>query len=92
MPTFVKLPSGLLVNPALIRRVVEESDGERGRLAIYFDDQDFARLDVSDSDALRKYLRRTSRGAAPSAYALRVSVFWIVIVAAVLLVWIAVRR
>jgi hypothetical protein len=87
----VTLPSGLVVNVALIRRVVPDKDREPGKLTVHFSDQDFTILDGSDSDALRNYLRRT--GAPPArAYAIRTAIFWLVIFAAVVLVYFAVRR
>jgi hypothetical protein len=91
VPRFVTLPSGLVVNVALIRRVVPDKDREPGKLTVHFSDQDFTILDASDSDALRNYLRRTG-APATQAYAIRTAIFWIVILAAVVFVWFAVRR
>jgi hypothetical protein len=86
------LPSGLVLNVALIRRAVAAHDSEPSKLTVYFSDHDFTTLNATDSDALLKYLRRA--GASPSArgYAVRTAIFWIVILAAVVLVYFAVRR
>jgi hypothetical protein len=88
MPVFVKLPSGLFLNLALVRRVAPNEKDGQAALRVYFADDDFTNLDSADSDTLGKHL---GSGRVLSSN-IKTAIFWIVILLAVALVWTTVRR
>ena len=89
MPLFVKLPSGLILNLALVRRVEPSEQQRHAALRVYFAEDEFTILDAADSDTLRK---RLGLGSGLSSTTAKVAIFWIAILSAIVLVWTAVRR
>lgn len=87
MPIFVTLPSGLIVNLALVRRV-STTGGHGGPTTVHFGSDDTTLLDAEDASALMKRMRSTS--AVPSN--VKTMIFWLVILVATLFVWLTVRR
>ncbi len=84
MPRFLKLPSGAVINLALIRRIVPNEDGGA---SVYFGSQDAITINSQDADFLSKRLglnTSLSRG-------IKTAAFWIVIAASVFLVYFATR-
>ena len=88
MPLFVRLPSGLILNLMLVRRVEPSEQHGQAALRVYFADDDFTILDSRDSDTLAK--RLGSSGVLSSK--LKTAIFWSIILLAIVLVWTAVRR
>ncbi len=88
MSQFISLPSGLVVNLELVNRMVPtEEQGEQG-LTLHFSTGDLVVLRSQDASALRK--RAAIQGATLSSNSKTV-LFWFVILAAVVLVFLAVR-
>ncbi len=87
MPRFAKLPSGLIINLTSVRRMVPGEAGGGRVLTVYFDDEDSTALTPEDTAALEKRLGLNTKLANA-----RIAIFWIVILAAVLLVFLAIRH
>jgi hypothetical protein len=83
MQQLVKLPSGLVVNLTQVSRVMPAGDA----LEVYFTGGDKTVLQGEDAEAFRK--RSGLGGGMPNGA--KAAVFWLVIVAAVVLVYMAVR-
>jgi hypothetical protein len=88
MPQFVSLPSGLVVNLALVNRMVPSDEQGEPVLTVHFSTGDFIILRSQDASALRE--GAGIQGAVLSSNA-KTIVFWLVIVSAVVLVWVAVH-
>ena len=82
MPQFLKLPSGVVINVALIRRI---APNENGGASVYFGSDDTITIDSQDADFLSKRLGPNTSST------IKVAVFWIVVVAALTLVYLATR-
>lgn len=82
MPRFLKLPSGVVINLALISRIAPH---ENGGASVYFGNDDTVSIDSKDADFLM------SRLGASASSAFKTAVFWMVIAVAVILVYLAVR-
>lgn len=88
MPEFIKLPSGLILNLRLVSRVAPTVEHGITSLTVHFSGGDAAVLTSDDAAALRK--RMGSGTTLPSN--IKVLIFWLVIVSAVVLVYFSVRR
>ncbi len=88
MPDFVTLPSGLVLNLGLIRRVAPSEQHGQAALSVYFANGDFTILDSADSEVLAK---RLGANLALSSN-VKTAIFWLVIVLAIVLVWAAIHR
>ncbi len=88
MPEFIKLPSGLVLNLRLVSRVVPTVEHGTTSLTVHFSGGDVAVLTSDDATELRK--RLTSRTKLPSN--VKVLVFWLILVLALVLVYVAMRR
>jgi hypothetical protein len=84
MHQLIKLPSGLFVNLSLVTRIVPLEDN---MLEVHFTGGDPAVLKGEDAEVFR---RRSGLGGA-SSNTLKQAVFWVVLMAAVLMVYLAVR-
>jgi hypothetical protein len=86
MPVFVTLPSGLIINLGLVRRVAStDHQGESG-LSVYFSSDDVMLLGAEDAKAFRRRLGATGAMASSA----KIVTFWLVIVAALVLVYLSV--
>jgi hypothetical protein len=88
MPQFVSLPSGLVVNLALVNRMVPSDEQGEAVLTVHFSTGDFVTLRSEDASALRS--RAGIQGVVLSSNA-KTIVFWVTIVATVVLVWVAIH-
>ncbi|MBV8808467.1 MAG: hypothetical protein JO033_07305 [Acidobacteriaceae bacterium] len=84
MPQFLKLPSGVVINVALIRRI---APNENGGASVYFGSDDTITIDSQDADFLSKRLGPNTS----LSSTIKVAVFWIVVAAALTLVYLATR-
>lgn len=81
---FLKLPSGVVINAALIRRI---APSDNGGASVYFGSGDTITVDSQDAHFLSK---RLGANRSPSP-AFKMAVFWIVIAAALILIYLATR-
>jgi hypothetical protein len=88
MTQFISLPSGLVVNLALVNRMVPSDEQGEPVLTVHFSTDDFVILRSEDASALRS--RAGIQGVVLASNA-KTIVFWLVIVSAVVLVWVAVH-
>jgi hypothetical protein len=89
MPHLIELPSGLVVNLDRVNRMVPSNGAGEPSLTVYFATGDFIVLDSADATALRK--STLMQGARVSSQ-LKVAIFWIILLAAVGLVYLSVRQ
>jgi hypothetical protein len=87
VPVFVRLPSGLVVNLALVRRVVRSDQQAGSGVTVYFGTDDSMLLSAEDATALMKRLRSSTALSSN----VKVMIFWFVIIVAVILVWLSLR-
>lgn len=83
MHRLIKLPSGLVLNLSLVTRAVPAAD----TLEVYFSGGDRAVLTREDAAAFRSQ----SGLGGPFSTKLKIAIFWLVMIAALLLVYMATR-
>ena len=88
MPIFVRLPSGLQINLALVNRVEWTEELGLRQAVVYFSGADSVTLASEDADALNR--RLTSAPGLNSN--VRTTVFWCVMLLTVFLLWLALSR
>jgi predicted outer membrane repeat protein len=88
MTQFVSLPSGLVVNLELINRMIPSDEQGEPLLTVHFSTGDFIVLRSQDATVLRNRAGVSGGGLSSNV---KTIAFWVVILAAVLLVWMAVR-
>jgi hypothetical protein len=86
MANFVALGNGVVVNTFSVSRVIPDTGGT-GQVTVHFTDGSTMELTTDDATTLKRHLGLTT--AATSN--LKTLIFWIVIMSAVLLAWLAVR-
>ncbi len=84
MSQFLRLPSGTVINLALIRKIVP---GVNGGVSVTFALDDIVALDAQDADFLAKRLGNPT----PLVATVKGIVFWVMIAGAILLVYLAVQ-
>jgi len=87
VPQFLRLPSGLVVNLNLISRVVPSVEQGTTNLTVHFAGGDVVILTPEDATALRRRLGSTN-----TFSGVKVGAFWVVILVAMALVYLSVRR
>jgi hypothetical protein len=83
MHQFIKLPSGLIVNLSVVSQIVPVGEA----LEVHFTGSDKAVLKGEDAEAFR---RKSGLGG-PFLNILKMTIFWVVVIAAVVLVYLAIR-
>ncbi len=88
MPQFIRLPSGLVVNRSLITQMMSTVEHGTASVTVHFSGGDVAVLTPEDAAVLRKRLGSTTS----LSSGVMIGFFWVVIIAAVALVYLSVRR